>query len=93
MYQELLEKRRVKKEALAWEVSFRSSLLFHSIYIYARPRKKVAGVGSVTTQGWEATEGLTLHLGQEIKPHKSQYLSDYLARGLAVVKQVKRVRS
>ncbi len=28
-----------------------------------------------------------------MKPHKSQYLSDYLARGLAVMEQVKRVRS
>ena len=93
MYQELLEKRMVKKEALAWEVSFRSSLLFHFIYIYARPRKKVAGVGSVPARGRETTEGLALHLGQKIKPHKSQYLSDYLTRGLAVVKQVKGVRS
>jgi hypothetical protein len=42
MYRELLEKRRVKKEALAWEVSFRSFLLFHLIGIYARAGKKVA---------------------------------------------------
>jgi hypothetical protein len=45
VYQELLEKRRVKKEALAEEVSFRSSLLVHLIYIYARSVKKVAGAG------------------------------------------------
>jgi hypothetical protein len=45
VYQELLEKRRVKKEALAWEDSFRSSVLFHLIYIYARSVKKVAGAG------------------------------------------------
>jgi hypothetical protein len=44
--QELLKKRRVKKEALALGVFFRSSLLFHLIYIYARSRKKVARVGS-----------------------------------------------
>lgn len=78
---------------LAWEVSFRSSLFYHLIYIYARSVKKVAGVGSVTGRGREATEGLALYLGQKMKPHKSQYLSDYLARGLAVVKQVKRMRS
>jgi hypothetical protein len=58
VYQELLKKRRGKKEALAWEVSFRSLLLFHLIYIYARSVKKVAGVGSVKIWGWEAVKGL-----------------------------------
>ena len=48
MYKELLKRRRVKKEALAWEVSFRSFLLFHLNCIYARAGRKVAADGPET---------------------------------------------
>jgi hypothetical protein len=52
----LPEKRRKKKEALA-EDSFRSSFLFHLIYIYAWSAKKVAASGSREKTGFSDLRG------------------------------------